>query len=185
MARLCAEPGCHRDAYESKPKPGKPIIKTTRCNPCRLKREKEMDLVAWAFRKLRSNCKRRRNAAPEWKKSCYDFTITLEYFRGYAARADVRLGGGRWTESCTVDRIREELGYSPGNLRPLSNRENVQKEHARKKGKIFDWELARRRTLSAYSCEEEAREDEGVSEFRFVDETPPTAPAVDFDEAPY
>jgi hypothetical protein len=137
------------------------------CNKCRNLRDKERDLARWAFRKLKANCKRRRNAAPEWKKCHYDFLIDLEYFREFAEKTQILMGRGIYSESMGIDRIEEELGYRPGNLRPLKNWENLQKEHARRKRKIFDWELAYKRRNHAFESEEEEKFFEGTSEFRF------------------
>lgn len=142
------------------------------CNHHRNLREKERDLAAWAYRKLRSNCSRRRKAAPPHKKGNYVFTITLEYFRQFCVETQILMERGRSATSMHVDRIIEELGYTPGNLRALSNTDNIQKEWARRKGIVFDWELAYRQRTGRYQSEEEALADEGVSLFRYVERTP-------------
>jgi hypothetical protein len=168
---LCSEAGCTRPKSKHH----------SRCNYHRNLHEKATDLARWAFRKFRNNVKARREAAPEWKKSHYAFEITLEYFREWCASTEILLGRGIYAESLHIDREIEELGYVPGNLKPLSNRLNVLKEHARRKRVVFDYELYARRKYGSYLSEEEAREDEGKSVFRVIDTTPELA----LEEAPF
>lgn len=161
-SRPCPVAGCHRTCGKAK----------ARCNHHQNLHEKENDLAKWAYRKWKNNVKRRRDAAPEWKKGHYAFEITLEYFREWAASTKILMGRGIYAESLHIDRDIEELGYVPGNLKPLTNRENILKELARQKRVVFDYELYARRKFGSYLDEEEAREDEGKSVFRVIDTTP-------------
>jgi hypothetical protein len=146
MGRICKAEGCNRPAAKGR----------HYCNPCRNQKEKESDLAAWAFRKLKSNCKRRRKAAPDWKKSHYDFLIDLPYFREWCVETEILLGRGIYAHSLSIDRIREELGYRPGNLRKLTVADNTSKEMARRKSKGYDWELAYRLRNGLVESEEQA-----------------------------
>lgn len=96
------------------------------CNPCRNTRRRSADPVRTAWENLKSNAKKRGKI----------FTITLGYFRRFCRRSDYMAGKGRTAESYTVDRIREDLGYVPGNLQVLKNAENVRKYRYL----VYDWQ---------------------------------------------
>lgn len=87
------------------------------CHPCRNKKHREKDPVKTSYENLKHNAKRRGKV----------FTITLVYFRRFCYRTDYIAGKGRTAESYTVDRIKEWLGYIPGNLQKLKNGDNVRK----------------------------------------------------------
>lgn len=57
-----------------------------------------------------------------------EFTITFEYFCKFAIKCQLILNRGRTAEAYTVDRIKDHLGYVPGNLQMLTKRENVIKQ---------------------------------------------------------
>lgn len=89
----------------------------TLCNHCRNKKYRQADLVRTAYECIKARAKRKGK----------EFTITLAYFRKFCYKVDYRAGLGRSAESYTVDRIKEEKGYVPGNLQKLTNAENVRK----------------------------------------------------------
>lgn len=89
----------------------------TVCLPCKNKIRRQADPVRTSYENLKFNSTRRGKP----------FTITLAYFRRFACRTDYIPGDGRRADSWTVDRIKEELGYIPGNIQPLKNAANVRK----------------------------------------------------------
>lgn len=111
--RLCKNPGCVRPCAKNR----------TTCYPCKLKREKELDLVAWAYRKWKANAKQRN----------IPFAISLEYFRQFCVDTQIMNGRGIYGHSLHIDKIIDELGYVEGNIRPLTNSENAKKQAARRK----------------------------------------------------
>ena len=126
---MCKTEGCSRPAYVAK----KPNKKTGRpassvyCNTCRNQREKDADLVKWAYRKWKSNAKRRNKI----------FKISIDYFRQFCVETQIMNGRGIGQKSLHIDCIIEELGYVEGNIRPLPNDENVKKEWERRKRVAF------------------------------------------------
>jgi hypothetical protein len=127
MGRLCKSQGCTRPVNGSRSKKTGRISTPPYCGSCRAKREKERDLVAWAYRKLKSNAKRRG----------IFFDLTEQQFREFCYETQILLGRGRTATSYHVDRIRDELGYTVGNLQKLTNTENVKKDALRRK--IVKW----------------------------------------------
>lgn len=89
----------------------------TLCDPCRNKKRREADPVRTSYENLKFNAKRRGKV----------FTITLAYFRRFCYRTDYIAGKGRTADSYTVDRIKEWLGYIPGNIQKMTNGDNVRK----------------------------------------------------------
>lgn len=113
MMRQCKTEGCSN-----------PPAKHRRdCNPCRNNADKARDLPKWAFRKWKSNAKRRGIV----------FTITLAYFRQFCIDTDILNGRGIGASSLHIDKIDDALGYVPGNLQPLTNSDNARKENNRRK----------------------------------------------------
>ncbi len=86
-------------------------------------REKARDLVAWAYRKLKSNAKHR---------GCF-FDLTLEEFQVFCYETQILHGRGRTSQSYHVDRVIDARGYTAGNLQKLTNAENLAKEMQRRK----------------------------------------------------
>ena len=70
-----------------------------------------------AFKTLRTNARRRGKV----------FTITFEYFKKFAIRVKYLELKGITKYAYHIDRIKEELGYIPGNLRLITNIANVKK----------------------------------------------------------
>jgi hypothetical protein len=127
MGRLCKAEGCARPVNASRNRKTGHVSTPAYCGSCRAKREKAHDLEAWAYRKLKSNAKRRG----------IFFDLTVEQFKAFCYKTQILLGRGIYADSYHVDRIRDELGYTAGNLQKLTNRENAQKEVLRRK--IVKW----------------------------------------------
>jgi len=87
------------------------------CHPCRNKKRRNADPVRTSYENLKFNATRRDKP----------FTITLAYFRKFCYRTDYMQGKGRTADSYTVDRIKEWLGYVPGNIQKLKNGDNTRK----------------------------------------------------------
>lgn len=95
------------------------------CNTCRTRKSRAADPVKASYIARKHNAKRRGKP----------FTITLEYFRKWCVKVNYfGYKRGRAADSYTVDCIINELGYVPGNLQLLTNRDNV------KKYITYDWQ---------------------------------------------
>lgn len=103
----------------------KPEKNRTDCRKCRYNKEKTTDLVAWSYRTLKANAKRRGKM----------FTITLDEFRDFCYETQLLTNRGTKSTSYTVDRIDNRYGYHIGNIQKLTNAEN-----ARKKDKILNYD---------------------------------------------
>lgn len=62
-------------------------------------------------------------------KRSKDFTITLEEFRDFCQRTGYIIKKGMRGRNCTIDRIKNHLGYHIGNIQIKSNEANVRKYH--------------------------------------------------------
>jgi DNA-directed RNA polymerase subunit M/transcription elongation factor TFIIS len=87
------------------------------CRKCRYAKEKE-NLIAWSYRTLKSNAKRRGKA----------FSLTLAEFADFCYETSLLTTRGTKSTSFTVDRIRNEFGYHVGNIQRMTNSENIKKE---------------------------------------------------------
>lgn len=103
---ICAVFGCGRKTH-----------KTKMCSTCRSKVTRAKDPVKYAY------YNKKHNAAKKGKP----FTITLAYFRAWCAKVKYIGFTGRKADSYTIDCIINDLGYVPGNLQVLTNRDNVKK----------------------------------------------------------
>lgn len=88
------------------------------CRSCRYKKEKDNDLVAWSYRTLKANAKRRGK----------DFTLTLDQFREFCFETELMTNRGRKSLSFTVDRIENNKGYHIDNIQVLTLKDNLRKE---------------------------------------------------------
>jgi hypothetical protein len=61
------------------------------------------------------------------KKRHYEFSITLDWFREWVKQNGYMEGRGRTADGLTVDRIRNEEGYTPDNLQVLTKSDNSSK----------------------------------------------------------
>lgn len=107
----------------------KPAGKGTKgfCYTCRSRNARKNNPVRASYENLRANTKRRG----------HEFTITFEYFKQFCREYDYIANKGKTASSYSIDRINNEIGYVPGNLRVLTLSEN-----SRKGTKIlqYDWE---------------------------------------------
>ena len=85
-----------------------------------------------AYQTLRYNAKRRGKA----------FDLTFEDFQVLAIETEYIIKKGRSKLSYTLDRDRDELGYTKDNIKILTNSDNVKKEHARRRVMkvAYEWE---------------------------------------------
>ena len=96
----------------------RPALKNRkRCGPCANKHWRALDPVKACYNNLKAHAKKRGK----------QFTITLEDFREFCIKTPYMAGKGKTADSYHVDRIDEALGYVPGNLQVLTNRENFKK----------------------------------------------------------
>lgn len=87
------------------------------CPKHRKRIDKVTDPVRYTYNYFKSNAKRRKK----------DFTITLEYFRQFCKESGYMEGKGRTPDALTIDRVKNHLGYIPGNLQILSHSKNSAK----------------------------------------------------------
>lgn len=95
----------------------KPIVTGGLCHSCRIKRYKKLYPEKYAFQVLRNNAKRRG----------HEFTISVAYFLRFVKKNDYMARKGITKTSYHIDRIKEHLGYIPGNIQVLTNKDNVAK----------------------------------------------------------
>lgn len=111
---FCQAYGCSRVS------PGR-----TLCHTHRTQKRREADPIRYSYEARKHNAKRRGKP----------FTITLEYYREFCHAVNfIGLKRGRHGDSYTVNCIINELGYVPGNLQMLTNRDNVKKYFT------YDWQ---------------------------------------------
>jgi len=104
-------------------------VKGGKCNSCASRQKRARNPLRYAYDVLKMNAKRREKP----------FTITFDYFKKFAIETDYIAGKGRTKKSYSVDRIRNDLGYVPGNLRVLTCSDNARKA-TRKTILSYDWE---------------------------------------------
>ncbi len=89
----------------------------TLCGSCRCRKSRLADPVRYAFNNSRNRARQRG----------IEFTITLEWFRQFCHKVKYIGFKNRCAEGYSLDRIKNELGYVPGNIQILTVRENVKK----------------------------------------------------------
>lgn len=94
------------------------LWKSPFCSKCRSRRWRSKHPIESAFSRLKHHAKERR----------HKFTLTIEYFRAFCNSNDYIKKRGVTAGSLTIDRIKNELGYEPGNIHLLTNSENVRKQ---------------------------------------------------------
>ncbi len=90
---------------------------TRLCSTCRSKKCRENDPVKYAFTALKNNAKRRNIL----------FTITLEQFREWCSKVIYIGHAGRASESYTIDRRHNDIGYHIDNIKVMKKGDNVKK----------------------------------------------------------
>ncbi len=88
------------------------------CNYCCVKKYREANPMYYAYMAKRDNAKRKG----------IEFTISFEYFKEFCYKTQYMSKRGRSATSYAIDRIKNHLGYIPGNLQALTNRDNVIKK---------------------------------------------------------
>ena len=84
------------------------------CHKCHSRKVRSKNPIKYAFDTLKFNAKRRGRA----------FTITLDYFKQIISGTNYIHEKGRTKLALQIDRIDNELGYVPGNLRVVTQEEN-------------------------------------------------------------
>lgn len=85
------------------------------CSTCRSKKSRQQDPVKYAYTALKNNAKRRGVL----------FTITLDQFRDWCVKVKYIGFAGRLSESYTIDRRYNDIGYHIDNIQVLTKRNNV------------------------------------------------------------
>ncbi len=93
-------------------------IKTDRfCHKHRHRYQKANSPLVYHYKALKQNARRRNKI----------FTITLDHFKEFCDETGYLELKGRLKKSATIDRIKNELGYIPGNLQVLTLAQNASK----------------------------------------------------------
>lgn len=87
------------------------------CSTCRARKTRQADPVRYAYNNLKNRAKQRGIL----------FTITLQQFREFCIKTQYIDNKGRASESFTIDRIHDDIGYHADNIQVLTSRENILK----------------------------------------------------------
>lgn len=87
------------------------------CNTCRCRKSRLKDPVRYAYNNLRNRAKQRNIV----------FTITLDDFRKWCKKVKYIGFAGRSSESYTIDRRHEDIGYHLDNIQVMELRNNIKK----------------------------------------------------------
>lgn len=93
------------------------------CNRCRDERYKRNQPLRRAYSKLKYRARERG----------HEFELTYEQYERFALESGYAEGRGKTAASFSIDRIKDELGYVPGNLRVLTLAENTRKDLERRR----------------------------------------------------
>lgn len=100
----CATPYCRRKASHGQI-----------CSTCYSRKWRKANPIRSAWLNLRNNAKRRDVL----------FTITFEQFRQWCTKVKYIGFAGRNSESYTIDRIHNDIGYHIDNIQVMKKRDNV------------------------------------------------------------
>lgn len=89
------------------------------CHKCRSQRYRERNQLAATYDNLRSHARER--GIP--------FEVTIKGWRAFCNRTGYLKLRGRLADSMVVDRHNPMIGYTNKNIRPLTNVQNVRKQH--------------------------------------------------------
>ncbi|MES2382495.1 MAG: hypothetical protein V4538_15715 [Bacteroidota bacterium] len=120
---MCETKKCNR-----KPKQGK------YCYTCIKRKYKAKHPERYAYSVTKNNAKRRGKP----------FTISFEYFLKFCVKTNYIAGKGITKHGLHIDRIKEHLGYVPGNIQAKENTDNIKKYltyNYDKYGKPFDYKI--------------------------------------------
>ena len=98
------------------------------CYKCRSRQTREKNPIMAVYYDLKSNAKRRKK----------EFTITPAYLMELVTESGYMENRGRTRECLSFDRIKNELGYVPGNMQVMKKGANSEKWHEDRKKIIED-----------------------------------------------
>lgn len=87
------------------------------CNTCRCRKSRIEDPVRYAFNNLKNRAKQRGVV----------FTITLDQFRDWCTKVTYIGFSGRSSESFTIDRKHNDVGYHIDNIQVMKKVDNIKK----------------------------------------------------------
>jgi hypothetical protein len=88
------------------------------CNTCRTQKYRAKYPLKYIYTALKTNAKRRRKL----------FTLTFDEFECFCRRTGYHELKGQTPTSMTIDRIKNELGYTADNIQAITLHDNVLKE---------------------------------------------------------
>lgn len=97
------------------------LYRTCRC--CRNRLSRANNQEAFAYREVKYSAKKRG----------HNFTISFAYFCDLIKGTDYLRLKGRGPEDLQINRIKDELGYIPGNVEVTTGRNNKQQEEKRRR----------------------------------------------------
>lgn len=100
------------------------------CGTCRMRKSRAKDPIRYAYNNSKNRAKQRKSA--QWPDGI-PFTITLDYFRRFCYRTNYHKNKGKSSESYSIDRKKEHLGYVPGNIASVKLGDNIRKYHKTKR----------------------------------------------------
>lgn len=98
------------------------------CSKCRTRKFKEKHPIKYVYNKLKYGARKRRGHA---------VTITFEEFKALVLGTRYLDKKGKTKGSLQIDRIDDDKGYEPGNLRIITVSENIAKENRRRHCKFM------------------------------------------------
>lgn len=87
------------------------------CNTCRCRKSRIEDPVRYAYNNLKNRAKQRGVI----------FTITLDQFRVWCKKVEYIGFAGRSSESYTIDRKHNDIGYHIDNIQAMTKADNIKK----------------------------------------------------------
>ena len=93
------------------------------CSTCRCRKSRIEDPVRYAYNNLKNRANQRSVL----------FTITLEQFRDWCTKVTYIGFAGRSSESYTIDRKHNDVGYHIDNIQVMTKRNNIKKYFS------YDW----------------------------------------------
>lgn len=94
-------------------------VKKRYCGYCVTKKYRQDHPIRYAYMTLRDNAKRRKKF----------FDLTFEQFSAFVAKNNYMELKGRTAQSLSIDRERNELGYTATNIRAITLSENDKKRN--------------------------------------------------------
>lgn len=104
---------CETENCKNEARPGRKI-----CNTCKSRKYKRTHPLEYWFNLLRCNARRRGKV----------FTLTIDQFKMFCQRTGYDKLKGRTPDALSVDRVRNEDGYTADNIQAITLSANVKKE---------------------------------------------------------